>query len=286
MSSGSDERRRAKIQRPGNHADLERQAAQWEEQVLPSWEQPLVPALVQATPLPATGSVLIAEARTGLAVEQVAQIVPPDVRCVAIDPSREMLDLARAKRQLGDRRVFWDARGVDKLPYQRGVFDAAICAHGVATKEELQRVGAELARVTRPGGSVGLLVPLSGCFSVFYDLFREGLARQDKPHLEANLDALMDELFDVESLRFGLSEVGLREAQIHPTRFAVPFASGESFLLSPLVGAVFLPRWFQLCPQEDVREATFSYVIHALDTYYHGLPMELEAEIAWVIAQA
>ena len=56
MSSGSDERRRAKIQRPGNHADLERQAAQWEEQVLPSWEQPLVPALVQATPLPATGS--------------------------------------------------------------------------------------------------------------------------------------------------------------------------------------------------------------------------------------
>lgn len=285
--SGSGQGRLSKtIEKPAHHADMEREAALWEEGVLPRWEQALVPQLVEATQLPAQGSVLVAECRTGFLAQLVAQATSPEVRCIAIEPSREMLDIARSRRDTRDRRIWWDARRLEKLPYQPGVFGASLCSVGIFTKDELHRVTSELVRVTMEGGAVSLMVPLASCFSGFYDLFREGLLALKKEGLEGHLDAFLDNLMTMETLKVDLLGAGMRDAQVHKATLPLTFTSGESFLLSPVVGALFLPYWLQICPDPAGREQLFFYITQALDTYFHGLEMTLDAEVAWVLGRA
>jgi SAM-dependent methyltransferase len=285
MSNGGSGRVHRNIERPAHHADLERMAAMWEEAVLPQWERPLVRPLVEATALPQEGSVLIAECRTGFAVEEVARRVPEAVRCIAIEPSREMLDVARARRSLGERRVWWDARAVGRLPYQAGVFDAAICASGVETREELRAVGGELARVTRAGGAVSLLVPLGGSFGAFYDMFREALWALGAEAEEARLDAFLDTLPSLEALQAELLGTGLKEVEVHAGTLPLRFGSGEGFLFHPVVAALFFPRWWSICPDGALRDQVFVQLAQGLDTWFHGLDLTLEAQVAWAIGR-
>ncbi len=285
--SGSGRGRHSKlIKKSPHHADLEREASLWEDAVLPQWEQTLIPALVEATTLPQEGSVLLAETRTGFVAEEVLKTLPEAVRCIAIEPSREMLDIARMRRKCGERRVWWDARSVEGLPYQADVFGASVCAASIWTKDQLHKVGTELTRVTAPGGAVSMLVPLKSTFSTFYDLFREGMLALEVPHFEPALDAFLDNLFDVGSLRIDLQGAGVKDATIKVARLPIKFVSGEAFLLSPLVSALFLQQWLDICPDEEVRQDLFYYVTDAMDTYFHGLELKLEAEVAWVTGKA
>ena len=64
---------------------------------MPAWEARLAPALIEAIELPEEGSVLVAECRTGYVPLEMLRRLPPKTRCVAIEPSRDMLDLARTK---------------------------------------------------------------------------------------------------------------------------------------------------------------------------------------------
>lgn len=270
------------IKKPTQHADMERFAEQWEEAVMPRWESFLVPSLVDSMPLPSVGSMLVAECRTGFAVEQLVRKMGENVRCIAIDPSREMLDIARARRNVRNRRVWWDARSVDQLPYQKDVFDGALCASGILTKDELHHVGSELVRVTKSGAPVGLLVPMAHAFHEFYDLFREATFALDLPELEGVLNGFMDNLFYEEDLQFALAGAGIKDAEIQPMRLDLGFSSGEGFLLDSLIASIFLPHWLKICPDDEVCEAVFLHIGKALDTYFHGLQISGTAHIARV----
>ena len=71
---------------------------------------------------------------------------------VACDFSGPMLDRARAKGV--HRTVLADALA---LPFPDASFDAAVSAFGFRNTADWDRAASELARVVRPGGSVGVL---------------------------------------------------------------------------------------------------------------------------------
>jgi SAM-dependent methyltransferase len=79
------------------------------------------------------------------------------LRCVGLDISAGLLDLARRFESLAGRAVLGDLRS---LPFADASFDAVWADGSVhhVTKPEMRGVAAEVARVLKPGGALGLSV--------------------------------------------------------------------------------------------------------------------------------
>lgn len=71
-----------------------------------------------------------------------------------LDIAPRMLELARAKP--GADAIRFDLGDVSSLPYEDASFDVVASNFGVIFAPDQERVAGELARVTRPGGRLGL----------------------------------------------------------------------------------------------------------------------------------
>ena len=92
---------------------------------------------------------------------------------VGLDFSEQMLERARAKR--GD--VEWVRGDLLALPFEDGSFDAVTVGFGVRNVEDLPAALAEMRRVLRPGGRVGILeiTRPRGALAPFYRLWFDHL---------------------------------------------------------------------------------------------------------------
>jgi demethylmenaquinone methyltransferase/2-methoxy-6-polyprenyl-1,4-benzoquinol methylase len=90
-----------------------------------------------------------------------------------LDFSEAMLERARRK----DPRIEWVAGDALGLPFPDASFDAATVGFGVRNLEDLDRGLAELARVLRPGGRLGILeiTRPRGALAPFYRVWFDGL---------------------------------------------------------------------------------------------------------------
>jgi demethylmenaquinone methyltransferase/2-methoxy-6-polyprenyl-1,4-benzoquinol methylase len=105
-----------------------------------------------------TGDFALADARAG-------------GRVTGLDFSERMLERARAKSSA----VEWVQGDALALPFENGSFDAATVGFGVRNLESLERGLAELRRVLRPGGRLGVLeiTRPRGALAPFYRLWFE-----------------------------------------------------------------------------------------------------------------
>jgi demethylmenaquinone methyltransferase/2-methoxy-6-polyprenyl-1,4-benzoquinol methylase len=94
-------------------------------------------------------------------------------RVTGLDFSERMLERARRKAPELD----WVQGDALKLPFEGGSFDAATVGFGVRNLDDLERGLAELRRVLRPGGRVGILeiTRPRGVLAPFYRLWFDGL---------------------------------------------------------------------------------------------------------------
>jgi demethylmenaquinone methyltransferase/2-methoxy-6-polyprenyl-1,4-benzoquinol methylase len=88
---------------------------------------------------------------------------------VGLDFSARMLERARGK----DAAVEWVQGDLLQLPFENGSFDAATVGFGVRNVADLERGLAELRRVLRSGGRVGILeiTQPRGALKLFYKLW-------------------------------------------------------------------------------------------------------------------
>jgi demethylmenaquinone methyltransferase/2-methoxy-6-polyprenyl-1,4-benzoquinol methylase len=107
-----------------------------------------------------TGDLALAAARAG-------------GRVTGLDFSDRMLERARRKAPELD----WVSGDVLALPFADGSFDAATVGFGVRNVEELERALAELRRVLRSGGRLGILeiTRPRGALAPFYRLWFDGV---------------------------------------------------------------------------------------------------------------
>jgi len=105
-----------------------------------------------------TGDLALADARAG-------------GRVTGLDFSERMLERARSKSSA----VEWIQGDALALPFEDGSFDAATVGFGVRNLESLERGLAELRRVLRPGGRLGVLeiTRPQGALAPFYRLWFE-----------------------------------------------------------------------------------------------------------------
>jgi len=95
---------------------------------------------------------------TGAVARDLARLVGPQGLVIGVDPSRTMLAAARALATAHPlrRRMRWRVADGVALPFADGRFDTALAITVLLHVADPAAVVGELARVTRPGGRVGV----------------------------------------------------------------------------------------------------------------------------------
>lgn len=75
---------------------------------------------------------------------------------VGLDLTPELFDVARRRAQALGVEVDWVAGDAENLPYDDGAFDRVVSTFGVQFAPRHEVVAAELTRVCKPGGAIGL----------------------------------------------------------------------------------------------------------------------------------
>jgi ubiquinone/menaquinone biosynthesis C-methylase UbiE len=109
-------------------------------------------------PIKARDRVLEVGCGTGVVVRDLAALVGRRGEVVGVDASRRLLERARALCRETARATRVALRVADgaRLPFAAGRFDAALAITVILHVADPLRVAREMARVTRPGGRVGL----------------------------------------------------------------------------------------------------------------------------------
>ncbi|HSJ94720.1 MAG TPA: class I SAM-dependent methyltransferase [Gaiellaceae bacterium] len=115
---------------------------------------PLGPRLVEACGIEPGMRVLDVAAGTGNAALPAAQ---RGARVTASDLTPELLEAGRLRAEAEGLELEWVEADAERLPFEDGSFDVSMSAIGAMFAPNHQAVADELVRVTRPGGTVGLL---------------------------------------------------------------------------------------------------------------------------------
>jgi SAM-dependent methyltransferase len=115
---------------------------------------PLGPTLVDASGIGPGHRVLDIAAGTGNASIPAAQ---RGADVVASDLTPELFDAGRARAEAAGVELDWVTADAEDLPFDDDSFDVVISSIGVMFAPFHQKAADELVRVTRPGGTIGLL---------------------------------------------------------------------------------------------------------------------------------
>jgi SAM-dependent methyltransferase len=80
----------------------------------------------------------------------------PGAQLFGIDIGSDLIDAAKAKAAAAHATIDYRVADAEKLPFEDGYFDAVISTCGIMFAGKPEAAAAELIRVTKPGGRIGL----------------------------------------------------------------------------------------------------------------------------------
>ena len=119
-----------------------------------TWLLPLGPRLVEASGIASGMHVLDVAAGTGNASLPAAQA---GANVTASDLTPELLEAGRRRADAAGLTLAWVEADAEQLPFEDESFDVVISSIGAMFAPHHQQTANELARVCRPGGTIGLL---------------------------------------------------------------------------------------------------------------------------------
>jgi len=135
-----------------------RHRAMWASGDYPSMVEtfllPLGPRLVEACGIGEGASVLDVAAGTGNASIPAAEA---GASVTASDLTPELLEAGRARAESKGLELEWAEADAENLPFEDASFDVVMSSIGAMFAPRHQEVADELARVCRPGGTIGML---------------------------------------------------------------------------------------------------------------------------------
>jgi ubiquinone/menaquinone biosynthesis C-methylase UbiE len=96
-------------------------------------------------------------AGSGVVTREIARRIAPDGSVVAVDSNAYLLELGRSlAAEHGLDGIEWREGDARALPFEDGAFDVVVCATVLAHIPDSEPVVAELARLVRRGGRIGV----------------------------------------------------------------------------------------------------------------------------------
>lgn len=204
-------------------------AAAYEHNLVPRILDPLAADLVESVG-PTTGArVLDVACGTGVVARHAAARVGPDGEVVGVDVSPAMLAVASDVSAGAGAPTRWKEASADDLPFADASFDAVLCQAGLQFFPDRRAALAELFRVVRPGGRLGLGLLRSVEHQPGYRLLAETVTR----HLGVEAGDILRSPYtfgDPDDIRALVAEAGFGEARLRFVVLEVRFASAEGLL--------------------------------------------------------
>jgi ubiquinone/menaquinone biosynthesis C-methylase UbiE len=141
---------------PSESFQLPLEAAElYESAFVPGFFAQWAPLLCDAAGVGPGHEVLDVACGTGIVARTAAQRVGPGGRVVGVDLNEAMLTVARRVAP----QLEWRQGDVARLPSPDGAFDRVLCQMALMFFPDRGAALSEMARVARPGATVGVLVP-------------------------------------------------------------------------------------------------------------------------------
>lgn len=228
----------------------------YEHHLAPVLFAPWAEILIDAVGVQPGDEVLDVASGTGVVARLAAASMGASGRVVASDVSVAMLaHAASVPVTPGSAPVEYLEASVTELPFDNGSFDVVFCQQGMPFFTDRVGAAAEMLRVLRPGGTVGLSVWLAGRQLEPFDQYIEAL-------LEAGVEPPFPGAFDSETFKMTAEEVeavlnaaGCASLDVRAVEREAVWPDAESAALGVL-GTPFAPLLDQLTRERrDALEA-------------------------------
>ena len=210
---------------------------------------------------------------TGIVARRAALRVRPGGFVSGLDRSADMLAVARAAAAREGVAIDWHEGVAEALPFADDRFDLVLSQYALMFFADRAKALAEMRRVLRPSGRVGIVVMQAIDHHPFYQALDAAISRR----LGLSPVAAIFSLGDENELRRLLETAGFREVTISPATIDSRFPNPDAFLAGEIdVDTAAIPAMQNLDPAgrqeltaalqadmaEPLRAATEGEVVH------------------------
>jgi SAM-dependent methyltransferase len=262
--------------------DAEAAALAYDVEVVSRWDARVAEAVLPRLPVPASTTALVAQCRTGFACEALLAAQTEQLRLMAVDDSRFMLDRARARLQ-DTAGIYFSSARASALSFATGVFGLGVCLAAPSSAWAFDGVVGELLRVMRTESPLALAGATGRGLDLLYEATSEALHAAGLETELARPAQHCAERLGPESAELSLRRRGASILASGVLDVPLVLTSARSILDSPLAAALFGDLRASLFG--DLPEAIEEDVRHRLDTYLRGLAVEVRLEALWIVAR-
>jgi ubiquinone/menaquinone biosynthesis C-methylase UbiE len=234
--------------------------------------------------LPKQGRALYIEAGTGSHALALQERGGQKLAIVCADENEECLELARAKAVALHESAQFQAENPEALSFADDEFDLVLGNFSFTLPGKLRQRLAELARVTRPGGTTAWWLPTMSSFGEFFSIYWEALLNAGADEHGTDVEHLITDLPSVTDIKHWADDAGLDNVQSWTAIEEFDFESGEQFLNSPLIADFLLPAWLQPIP-EAARESVMKELSRIIDEERHSGEFALTLKATLVVGE-
>lgn len=212
-------------------------AEMYEAKFVPAIFAEWAPHILDAASVSAGNRVLDVGCGTGIVARTAAERVGDAGAVVGLDLNEAMLTVARRIAP----EIEWLQGSVDGLPFEGGTFDATLCQMALMFFPDRRRALAELARVTRTGGRVAVVVPAGLEAQPAYRRFVDVAARHAGDEARSLLAAYWS-CGDLGVLAATMRSAGLDVVESRSRTGTARFESAEDFVATEVEGSPLVER--------------------------------------------
>ena len=230
--------------------------------ITPNWRDRFDTLINESIKMPTEGRLLDINCGTGAHAIELAERMRGKGEVIALDPSAERVELARAKALVKKVEDVSFEQGGAPLRFADREFDGVIGDASLLRARDIPALLGEMLRVAEVDAPVVLKLATGGSFDEFYSIYWEALHDAGiDDQVWARLEALISERLTVSDAEALAKRVGLRDLQSFSSREEFTFESGEAFMESPLIKDTFLDEWLAILPAERHQEVSRRIVV-------------------------